>query len=131
LPKSGSDGPTSIARRGQHNAKALGRREPERACAGIWPGALRGSSTHNANARPIWSVEADPGAVSVRVAHLFAGDGDRIDLYRLADQVTLAIAEDDIQRALVTELDDLDTSAPLVEHASLTHETLYTRLFRS
>lgn len=34
-------------------------------------------------------------------------------------------------RALVTDLDDLGTASPLLELASLAHETLYTRLFRS
>jgi len=34
-------------------------------------------------------------------------------------------------RALATEIDDLGTATPLLELASLHHETLYTRLFRS
>lgn len=34
-------------------------------------------------------------------------------------------------RALTTSLDDLGTAAPALELASLSHETLYTRLFRS
>ncbi len=34
-------------------------------------------------------------------------------------------------KALVTSLDDLGTAAPELELASLAHETLYTRLFRS
>ena len=35
------------------------------------------------------------------------------------------------ERALMTSLDDLGTAAPELELASLAHETLYTRLFRS
>lgn len=35
------------------------------------------------------------------------------------------------EKALVTALDDLGTAAPELELASLAHETLYTRLFRS
>jgi urease accessory protein len=40
----------------------------------------------------------------------------------------IAAAADAAQR---TQLDDLGTAAPLLEHASLAHETQYTRLFRS
>jgi urease accessory protein len=41
------------------------------------------------------------------------------------------VIEEAVTRAEITAIDDLGTAAPLVEMASLAHETLYTRLFRS
>jgi hypothetical protein len=54
-------------------------------------------------ARPIWSVEADPGVLPVRLSNLFAAEGDRVDLLRLASFVTLDVADDDTERLLLSD----------------------------
>lgn len=64
-------------------------------------------------------------SAGVRLVPLGQTDG-QVATARLATLID-GIAE----RALATDLDDLGTSALLVEIASLRHETLYTRLFRS
>lgn len=64
-------------------------------------------------------------SAGVRLVPLGQTDG-QIALARLAAHVA-EVAE----RALDAELDDLGTSAPLLEFCSLRHETQYTRLFRS
>lgn len=64
-------------------------------------------------------------SAGVRLVPLGQTDGQHA-LAALVEQLD-AIAE----KALVTPLEDLGTSAPVLELASLRHETLYTRLFRS
>ena len=64
-------------------------------------------------------------SAGVRLVPLGQTDG-QIATARLAGRIE-AIAE----RAMATPLDELGTAAPLLELASLHHETLYTRLFRS
>lgn len=64
-------------------------------------------------------------SAGVRLVPLGQTDG-QIATAMLAGRIE-AIAE----RAMITPLDDLGTAAPLLELASLHHETLYTRLFRS
>lgn len=64
-------------------------------------------------------------SAGVRLVPLGQTDG-QVAMAQLARTLP-AIAE----RALATPLDDLGTAAPLLELASLHHETLYTRLFRS
>jgi urease accessory protein len=64
-------------------------------------------------------------SAGVRLVPLGQTDG-QLALARIVAGLP-AIAE----RALVTSLDDLGTASPLLECASLAHETLYTRLFRS
>lgn len=64
-------------------------------------------------------------SAGVRLVPLGQTDG-QIAIARLCQKIP-AIAD----RALICELDDLGTAAPLLEMASMHHETLYTRLFRS
>lgn len=64
-------------------------------------------------------------SAGVRLVPLGQTDG-QLALTRLTNALT-EIAD----RAMATPLDDLGTATPLLELASLAHETLYTRLFRS
>jgi urease accessory protein len=64
-------------------------------------------------------------SAGVRLVPLGQTDG-QIATARLAGTV-----HDTADRAILTELDELGTAAPLLELASLAHETQYTRLFRS
>lgn len=64
-------------------------------------------------------------SAGVRLVPLGQTDG-QIATAALGPNVAAAAA-----RALVTPLDDVATAAPLLELASLAHETQYTRLFRS
>jgi urease accessory protein len=64
-------------------------------------------------------------SAGVRLVPLGQTDGQRA-LTRLSAMLP-AIAE----AAMTTPLDELGTAAPLLELASIAHETLYTRLFRS
>lgn len=64
-------------------------------------------------------------SAGVRLVPLGQTDGQRA-LTRVAARLP-AIAE----AAMATPLDELGTAAPLLELASIAHETLYTRLFRS
>jgi urease accessory protein len=64
-------------------------------------------------------------SAGVRLVPLGQTDG-QLALTRLAAALP-GIAD----RALATPLDDLGTATPLLELASIAHETLYTRLFRS
>ena len=64
-------------------------------------------------------------SAGVRLVPLGQTDG-QLALAALSHAIP-AIAE----KALVTPLEDLGTAAPDLELASLSHETLYTRLFRS
>ncbi len=64
-------------------------------------------------------------SAGVRLVPLGQTDG------QIATARLMPIVEDCVTRALITDLDDLGTAAPLIELASLAHETLYTRLFRS
>ncbi len=71
------------------------------------------------------STAANLVSAGVRLVPLGQTDG-QLALAALS-HVIPAIAA----RALITSLDDLGTAAPELELASLSHETLYTRLFRS
>ncbi|MEZ0496931.1 urease accessory protein UreF [Sphingomonas sp. IW22] len=71
------------------------------------------------------STAANLVSAGVRLVPLGQTDGQRA-LTRLAGALP-AIAD----RAMATPLDDLGTASPLLELASIAHETLYTRLFRS
>lgn len=64
-------------------------------------------------------------SAGVRLVPLGQTDG-QLALAQLVEAMPAIAA-----RALVTPLDDLGTAAPELELASLAHETLYTRLFRS
>lgn len=64
-------------------------------------------------------------SAGVRLVPLGQTDG------QIATARLLPLIADVAARARVTDLDDLGTAAPLVELASLAHETQYTRLFRS
>lgn len=70
-------------------------------------------------------IAANLVSAGIRLVPLGQSDG-QIATARLINVIS-ATAE----RALTCSLDDLGTSALLVEMASLTHETQYTRLFRS
>lgn len=71
------------------------------------------------------STAANLVSAGVRLVPLGQTDG-QLALTRLTAELP-GIAD----RALATSLDDLGTASPLLELASLAHETLYTRLFRS
>lgn len=71
------------------------------------------------------STAANLVSAGVRLVPLGQTDG-QLAMTALSERIPAIAA-----RALVTELDDLGTAAPLLELASLAHETLYTRLFRS
>lgn len=71
------------------------------------------------------STAANLVSAGVRLVPLGQTDGQHA-LAELAGRIG-AIAD----RALATPLDDLGTASPALELASLRHETLYTRLFRS
>lgn len=64
-------------------------------------------------------------SAGVRLVPLGQTDG------QLALAALTPLVADIAARALVTPLDDLGTAAPALELASIAHETLYTRLFRS
>ena len=64
-------------------------------------------------------------SAGVRLVPLGQTDG------QIATARLMPVIEDVVMRALDTDIDNLGTSAPLVELASLAHETQYTRLFRS
>lgn len=71
------------------------------------------------------STAANLVSAGVRLVPLGQTDGQRATA-RLSGNIEAIAA-----RALVTPLDDLGTSALLLDIASIHHETLYTRLFRS
>lgn len=71
------------------------------------------------------ALAANLVSAGVRLVPLGQTDGQRA-LAALVPVIRRATAA-----ALVTDLDDLGTSVPLVERASMRHETQYTRLFRS
>lgn len=64
-------------------------------------------------------------SAGVRLVPLGQTDGQR-SLAALADVVTMAA-----DSALTLSIDDIGTAAPLLDLASMQHETQYTRLFRS
>ncbi len=64
-------------------------------------------------------------SAGVRLVPLGQTDG------QLATAALMPVVEAAATRAQVTDLDDLGTASPLLELASLAHETQYTRLFRS
>jgi urease accessory protein len=64
-------------------------------------------------------------AAAVRLIPLGQTEGQRC-IAALETAIVDAVA-----RALATELDDLETAAPMVDWTSMRHETQYTRLFRS
>lgn len=71
------------------------------------------------------STAANLVSAGVRLVPLGQTDG------QLALAALAPLIEGVAARALVTPLDDLGTAAPELELASIAHETLYTRLFRS
>lgn len=71
------------------------------------------------------STAANLVSAGVRLVPLGQTDG------QLALAALAPVIEDVAKRALLTSLDDLGTAAPELELASIAHETLYTRLFRS
>lgn len=107
------------------------------AFAARWPGpvahCVAGAITCAAHGVPLqtalvaWlhGTAANLVSAGVRLIPLGQTDGQRA-IAALAEPIERTAA-----RALLTPLDDLATAAPLVELASLTHETQYTRLFRS
>lgn len=64
-------------------------------------------------------------SAGVRLVPLGQTDGQR------ATAALSTLMEDIASCAMTTSLDDVGTAAPLLELASIHHETLYTRLFRS
>lgn len=64
-------------------------------------------------------------SASVRLVPLGQTDGQR------ATAALMPVVEATAARAQATDLDDLGTASPLLELASLAHETQYSRLFRS
>ena len=64
-------------------------------------------------------------SAAVRLVPLGQTDGQRIT----ADLLTTCVAA--TERALVTAVNDVSTSTPMVDIASMKHEHQYTRLFRS
>jgi len=93
--------------------------------AGALACALHGLPLRLSLAAWLHGTAANLISAAVRLVPLGQTDG-QIAIERLTGPIERVVS-----RALVTELDDLGTAAPLVELASLTHETLYTRLFRS
>ncbi|WP_156677751.1 urease accessory protein UreF [Sphingomonas profundi] len=87
-------------------------------------------AAHGAPLRPaltawIHGTAANLVSAGVRLVPLGQTDG------QIATARLTPVIEDVVARAPATDPDDLGTSALLVELASLTHETQYTRLFRS
>lgn len=64
-------------------------------------------------------------SAAVRLVPLGQTDGQRI-IAALAEKVAIIV-----ERAIVTELDDLSTNTLMADIGSMKHETQYTRLFRS
>lgn len=92
--------------------------------------AALAASAHAIPLRPALSAwlhgtAANLVSAGVRLVPLGQTDG-QIALARLLPAIA-AVTD----AALATPLDDLGTAAPLLEFASMAHETLYTRLFRS
>lgn len=73
----------------------------------------------------IHGTAANLVSAGVRLVPLGQTDGQRATAY-LSGKIEAIAA-----RAITASLDDLGTSAPLLDIASIHHETLYTRLFRS
>jgi urease accessory protein len=101
----------------------------ERPVAHVTAGALA-CAAHAIPLKPaltawLHGTAANLVSAAVRLVPLGQTDG-QIAVARLTPLIEHAV-----DRALVTDLDSLGTAAPLVELASLAHETLYTRLFRS
>ncbi len=87
--------------------------------------ALHGVALRSALVAYLHGVAANLVSAAVRLVPLGQTDG-QLATARLAGVID-AVAS----RALACPLEDLGTSAPMLELASLHHETLYTRLFRS
>jgi len=108
---------------------ALAVRREGRPLAHCIAGALA-SAAHGVPLAPAltaWGhgIAANLVSAGVRLVPLGQTDG-QIATAALAPLIAQAVA-----RASVTALDDLGTAAPLLEIASMRHETQYTRLFRS
>lgn len=106
-------------------ATRLGERPVAHVTAGALACAAHGIPLAPALAAWLHGTAANLVSAAVRLVPLGQTDG-QIAVATLSGRIERVVA-----RALETELDDLGTAAPLVELASLAHETLYTRLFRS
>jgi urease accessory protein len=95
------------------------------AAAAALAAAVHGVALRPALAAFLHGIAANLVSAGVRLVPLGQTDG-QIALARLAP-----VIEAVTDAALGTPLDDLGTAAPLLEFASMAHETLYTRLFRS
>lgn len=87
--------------------------------------ALHGAGLRSALVAYLHGVAANLVSAALRLVPLGQTDG-QVATARLAGVIDAVSG-----RALACPLEDLGTSAPMLELASLHHETLYTRLFRS
>ncbi|HEY0315797.1 MAG TPA: urease accessory protein UreF [Sphingomonas sp.] len=108
---------------------AFARRHDGRPVAHVAVGALAcaayGIPRRTALTAWLHATAANLVSAGVRLVPLGQTDG-QIAIARLAPVIDRMV-----ERAGTTAVDDLGTAAPAIELASLAHETLYTRLFRS
>jgi urease accessory protein len=87
--------------------------------------ALEGLPRQLAAASFLQAVAANLVSATVRLVPLGQTDGQRI-LRKLTERIPAIVAT-----AEKTAVDDIGTATPMVDWTSMTHETQYTRLFRS
>jgi urease accessory protein len=106
-------------------AERLGDRPVAHAAIGALACAVHGIPRRTALTGWLHGTAANLVSAGVRLVPLGQTDG------QIATARLVPVIEEAVTRAEITAIDDLGTAAPLVEMASLAHETLYTRLFRS